>query len=177
MDIDQILLDQNYAEIERYLSRKGNPNSITDSYDNSLLHVLAFSGDPIFVQILLRYQPDINTLNTDHETPLIVSLKNEHFEPTETVKLLLNAGADPNIVDSDGNNALHIAVYYNHLNIVKLLLRYGMNLIIKNNNQQTARDIAFDDGNDEIVNLLDANKNSRRAPLGVHRKLPRRFQW
>lgn len=42
--------------------------------------------------------------------------------------LLLEHGADPNVIDSSGNSALHYAVYNGHEEMVALLLQYNANI-------------------------------------------------
>lgn len=43
----------------------------------------------------------------------------------ESLRLLLDYGANPNQVDSLGNTPLHLAVCTNHISVVTLLLRAG----------------------------------------------------
>jgi ankyrin repeat protein len=43
----------------------------------------------------------------------------------EIVKILLEAGADPNAADDDGETALHVASFYGFAGIVEALLRKG----------------------------------------------------
>ena len=50
----------------------------------------------------------------------------------EMVSLLLQAGADPNAVDLDGNTPLHWAVSNGHTDIVQLLLQYHANPVAIN---------------------------------------------
>ena len=56
-------------------------------------------------------------------TPLMAAARNEHFQ---IVKYLIEQGADPNIANSSGYNALHFAAEYNRTNteLIKLLLAH-----------------------------------------------------
>ena len=60
----------------------------------------------------------------DECTPLMIAAENEHFQ---IVKYLIEQGeADPNIANSDGENALHLAAYNNRTNteLIELLLTH-----------------------------------------------------
>lgn len=46
--------------------------------------------------------------------------------------MLLDQGADPNIMDLDGNTALHYAIYGQNVALVKKLLEYKVNLEAQN---------------------------------------------
>lgn len=46
--------------------------------------------------------------------------------------MLLDQGADPNIMDLDGNTALHYAIYGQSVALVKKLLEYKVNLEAQN---------------------------------------------
>ena len=80
-----------------------------------------------------------NTVN-DPATPL-------HFAAltgqNNNASLLLEKKADPNLKDSKGNTALHIACRANNLELVKLLDRFGAKTKIKNAQGQGAIDIAI----------------------------------
>jgi ankyrin repeat protein len=58
------------------------------------------------------------------------------------VKALLEARALVNVRNADGDTALHIAVFNNFILIARLLLDYGANIDIPNNNSITVRDIS-----------------------------------
>ena len=45
---------------------------------------------------------------------------------SEVVKLLLEAGANKDVVNDDGDTALHWAAFEGHSNVVKLILETGV---------------------------------------------------
>jgi ankyrin repeat protein len=77
---------------------------------------------------------DVNKKNMAGETLLFVACEKGHFAGVE---FLLNAGADKEITDLRGMSPLHIAIIYNHIEIVKILLKNDVNTeyINKQNNQ------------------------------------------
>jgi ankyrin repeat protein len=59
-------------------------------------------------------------------------------EPLDAVKLLLEAGANPNALGPDGQSALHMAARDGKLEIVRALVEGGASLDLKNGEGQTA---------------------------------------
>lgn len=63
-------------------------------------------------------------------------------EPIDAVKLLLEAGANPDAVTPDGDSALHIAAREGKLDMIRLLADAGATLDLANNDGKTALDLA-----------------------------------
>jgi ankyrin repeat protein len=71
----------------------------------SALHVAARDGEIDAVIALLDGHDDINRVtDSDHATPLVLALINGHFD---VAKLLLERGADPKLVSTDGVGPLY----------------------------------------------------------------------
>ena len=66
----------------------------------------------------------------------------------------MNSGADVNFQNSDGQTALHIAVYHANEDIVQLLLNSGADVNIQDKYGFTALHYAVFTRNEEIVQLL-----------------------
>lgn len=81
-------------------------------------------------------QPNINTLDGDGESPLLLAIIKQS---EDIVKLLLSLSQPVNFgaVDSDGNSELARAVISGNQNIVKALLDYGTDIITDNKNIAT----------------------------------------
>ena len=58
----------------------------------------------------------------------------------ETVRLLLDLGADPNVANNDSGTALHVAVFMGRADSAKLLLDAGADTTVKDANGQTPVD-------------------------------------
>ncbi|HEU5281158.1 MAG TPA: Dot/Icm T4SS effector AnkH/LegA3 [Gammaproteobacteria bacterium] len=76
------------------------------------------------VRLALRYTENINELDEYGFTPLIESAIVDHLH---IAKILLEAGAKPNVRDVTGGTALHWAAENNHLELCQLLLSHGAN--------------------------------------------------
>jgi uncharacterized protein len=70
----------------------------------SALHFAAREGDVETGRAMLDAGVDINIVDADHTTPLVVSLLNKHYT---FAKFLLDRWADPNIADTRGRAALY----------------------------------------------------------------------
>jgi len=85
-------------------------NAVRDFKDrdgNTLLHLASYYGYPDKVRELLKYQPDVNAKNNEGSTPL--QLCCQWTDSPETIKELLERGADPAAADGNGKNSLHLA--------------------------------------------------------------------
>jgi ankyrin repeat protein len=87
----------------------------------------------------------------DRDTALACASKNGHLE---TVKLLLDQGANVNSKDRFGNFALVLATSGRYIEIVRLLLDQGANVDSKDNEGDPVLQIASKNGYTEIVRLL-----------------------
>ena len=73
---------------------------------------------------------------------------------TETVKLLIDAGADLNAVDNNGKTALHHASSKGNTDIVRLLIAAGANTKAKDGNYHTALQSASYYNRAGVISLL-----------------------
>jgi ankyrin repeat protein len=113
-----------------------------------------------------------------HPTPYLIKVA-QHGN-VEQCELLLKAGADVNTNDIFVNTALHRAVERRLVSVVELLLRYNIDVSIRNNlstgyvheslrisNGKTAKDIALEKGFQEIADLISLHEiNSRQLVAG-----------
>jgi uncharacterized protein len=70
----------------------------------SAIHFAAREGDVETGKVMLDAGVDVNIVDADHTSPLIVSILNKHYT---FAKFLLDRGADPNIADARGRAALY----------------------------------------------------------------------
>ena len=111
------------------------------------------------VEIVLKYNVDVNITNRNNETPLYLAVDNGNYN---LVNLLLINGSNPNIQQRDGETPLHIAAFKNSLSIIDLLLKYNSNIDIKTfNSGYTAIDYAREKKCFEAVDMLICYKKTK----------------
>jgi ankyrin repeat protein len=170
------------AETVQLLLDAGADLKAASQEGDTLLHFATIRGNAPVVKLLIAKHLDVNAKNKRHEaTPL-------HYaagaNSTECVELLLNAGASPNMFDSNHANPLTVAVnlkgqlenlesaptqvadgqrqvvlnLQSRLRIIHLLLQAGAATDMDLKNSATARrtfiQYARDMGTPEIVELL-----------------------
>jgi ankyrin repeat protein len=105
------------------------------------LHKAVKTCNLTLVQKLLKTNININALNYKRETPLHKAIPAyyhiKHSLRTRTpsldmysnnlniIRALLNAGADVNAINNNGETPLHIAISVCDIKIVKILLEFG----------------------------------------------------
>lgn len=113
----------------------------------------AIKGDTARVKELTTQNADTkNDINTgDLTAALMLATFNDH---NETVKFLIEKGADVNGKMNNGKTALMLAAGQGHVDIVKLLLDKGADVNAKTNNGETALIPAVFKGDTNIIKLL-----------------------
>lgn len=101
---------------------------------------------------LLRRAVDVNEQESGWGyTPLHLAAKEGHIE---TVKALLEHGAQVNAQNLYGWTPLHVAAVRNYTDITRLLLDRGGDITVEDNYGQTPVEAAEGKGHHEMVELL-----------------------
>ena len=130
--------------------------------DWTALHLAASKNAPTALQILSGFaEVDINTRTRSGHTPLAIAVMQGCLQATE---VLLKAKANPDVVNTEGWSALHIAAQKDSCSIVCLLCEAGANTEIQTDLKSTPLCIAAMYGHSETVAELlkqNANPNTR----------------
>ena len=108
----KVLLDE--ADLHEEIDGIGN-----------VLHVASFRGKSEIVQFLLTEGFDINATGGPFRSALVASLHQSH---QDTAKILIDAGASLEVIDSLGRTALHRAATADQVTLVSNLIQAGANI-------------------------------------------------
>ncbi|MCC6127993.1 MAG: ankyrin repeat domain-containing protein, partial [Chlamydiae bacterium] len=140
--------------IQRLLSQGARLDASSNEQE-TVLHLASFYG---YAQILDDFLKDplglklIHVQDSDGKTPLHRAVWGVS-KPT-IVKMLLDHGADPNVLNKYDYTPLHWAAKHGHLESARILLERGANLSSANTNQDTPMDLALRWGQDDLVRLF-----------------------
>ena len=101
---------------------------------------------------IISYGIDVNATNKKNITALMIACRNGN---RDAIHALLNAGADPNIADDDGDVWVHYAARnYQCTEILQATIRHGVDVNATNKENITALMIACEEGNIDVINIL-----------------------
>ena len=131
-----ILLNSNKLDKLQGLLTKDNVN-VYGASEQSLLHIAVNYLNLEAVRMLLSLGANLDIRDGDGDTPLIyVASRHQHDMDKlyDITKLLLEAGADPNVKGNKGMTAIRWAVCIpsGDFRLVRLLLQHGADPWIKN---------------------------------------------
>ncbi|GFO39840.1 ankyrin homolog [Plakobranchus ocellatus] len=121
--------------------------------------VCAVSDNPTIVRYLLDNGADINEIGDNQgNTPLMAAFRlkvpYEMSRHPDMVETLLDAGADPNIANSLGDTALHMAVAEGSVGTIRQLVEAGAELEVRDSNGLTPLLLATNTGHADVIGLL-----------------------
>lgn len=168
-DFDGIPLFKCAVHIDSHILVKLMLKSSTDDVNRldakgeSALYFAAKKGRYRMVKLLLRYNADPNQIgHPDGTSPLLVSSFNCH---RFIVQALLNAQADVNQVQLNGENALHMVakgpMIGRPIDVVQILLEHGCSVDQKREDGSTPLDVARLFPDSHIHHILQRNEDFR----------------
>ena len=118
------------------------------------LHSASCSSHPSIVEFLLKSGADVDAQDNDNMTPLLCAL--QWWRGGAAAQLLLEYGANPHVRNKEGETPLHLASQMNFSDIVALLLKIGVDVDARDNNDMTPLLSALEYvlRNDTVVQLL-----------------------
>ncbi len=120
------------------------------------LHLAAAFGTPEAVQLLLESGASVGTVSKNAQTnqPLHAALA--LGRNAETIRLLLDAGADPNARQTGGFTAIFSAAAANRRDLAEILVAHGANPATLNDFGQSAASFARERNHADLANWLES---------------------
>lgn len=151
---------KNEKNIESLLKQGIDTNS-RDIFGYTPLHLAVQKEDLSTISLLLSYGADASIQCENGNTPLHFAAEKGQVD---IVKILLNHHFTIiNFVDNRSRTALHFAVLKGHAPVVKVLLLYTADVDRKTSDDKTALNLAIENNNEEIKNLIlhHVNQNTQ----------------
>lgn len=120
-----IAVEHGHTSTVQLLYRYGGDIHRRNRLGYGLLHIAAEKDDGVMVMLLLCFGSEPNTLDRNYWTPLHVAAQNNSVN---AAKVLLDNDADINATDLYGRNAMFIAAVAGQLELVKMLVGWGVDL-------------------------------------------------
>ncbi len=152
----------------RQLLADGVDASATDGKGAAPLLVAASRGKHDIVRLLLARgaAPDVRYAAYYDATPLMLALNNRDLA---MARMLLEGGAQVNLVDRNGDPALNWACFYGDLDAVNLLLSHGADATLSGHG--TALEVATRRGFQPLVERLSEHMGRRHALSAAEQQL------
>lgn len=121
----------------KYFLEKGAYYQCTAVDEASALHLATVTNQTNMIHYLLGLGIDVNVKDSKGETPLMYAAKNKEDDALDTLKALINCGADLNLAsNSDGWTALGIACIFGNFSGAKVIFEASVDLVTKSKSQQ-----------------------------------------
>ena len=150
-----LLLACSYRQQEsvKILLEAGSNPNIVDNNGDTCLHAGVRTGcRKKIIRTIIDHCFDVNATNKKTRTALVVACM---FNNEGAIKVLLDAGADPNIADVDGYTCLHDAVTGHYsIEVLQAIIDRGANVNATNKRNETALTRAFTYKNESAINVL-----------------------
>jgi ankyrin repeat protein len=163
MEIFEIIKSKNFTELKKYVETEDINYDIYDENNNYLIHyILNFNLSKI-LKILLKKNIRLDILDTDGRNILYIAIK---FNYIDCLIMLLDNDKNQigisiiNIKDNIGNTCLHYAILFKNIEVVEILLKYDINLLLRNNDDLNCLELALQENNNDIfLKILNSQSN------------------
>lgn len=154
--LEQQLMEAAYRgqlEQVKQLVLKGAEIDAADPENRTSLMWASFNGHTAVVDYLLQKGASLESKDSNGRTALMYASSGPF---AETVALLLGKGADANVQGTlEGFTSLMTAAAEGQVEVVRLLLEHGADSALKDQDGDTARSFALENGHSAVVELLD----------------------
>ena len=153
-----IALDNEHGDIAKLLLKSGANGLVKNKRGVDLSTIAALSGEKeIFLELIKQGAP-VNGSVLGKMNLLMSSAMEGHVEIGQVI--LDKSSGDVSLQDEFGNSALHYAVQGGHLKMAKMLMDYGANQSLKNEEGLTPLEVAEKEGFEKVRDLLRESQSN-----------------
>ena len=142
-DVLEAIYDEEIDTLKEYLENGANPNSVINTYGDTIFHDACKTENEDIIKLLLKYKADPNIKGINGYSALRNAVNNEDVY---LVKLLLEYGADPNTRDTVAKITPIMYLDSYNLDIADALLDYGADIDAQDELGNTALHYAVSTG-------------------------------
>ena len=144
-----------HREVAEFLVQKGVDINAEDNYDEQAsLHAI-WQNHPDILELLIAHGADVNEADRHGWSLLHYTAGKEGSGGSTTMtRMLLDKGANPNVVERSGLTPLHLAAGEGKKTRVELLINHGANVNAKDWEGKTPLSLAQEAGHTDLVELL-----------------------
>ncbi|KAF4928951.1 Ankyrin-3 [Colletotrichum viniferum] len=143
----QAAAESGKVEIVTLLIEYGVNPDLGAGEDTFPIMAAAMRGEQTILELLVNAKAEVNVFGgQDHSTVLIEAVINL---PVDALQVLLDAGADINLEDRDGDTPLILAAREGDADCVKFLLDHGADIFHTNHDNENALQSAIEYGGDD----------------------------
>jgi len=159
-------IERNFPEIIRILVQEAAINvNLANADGLTSLHLIASAPPSAYTadvaRFLLTHGGDPSIPDANGTTPLHLAAATGN---QKLLELFSEAyGVSLNVRDEEGESPLFYAVRGRHVNVIRYLFRYGAEHSLKNQDGETALEVADSIGDSEMVQLLESLIHPRLA--------------
>ena len=144
--------NRNNNGINVLLNGGADPNLADRNGDTCLHYALQDDYCTEVLQAVISNGGDVNAAGKDNRTGLMIACMKAN---NNVINVLLNAGADPNIADGDGDTCLHYAAQNDCCTeVLQAIISHGIDVNATNKKHVTALIIACHKANADAINIL-----------------------
>ena len=135
------------------LHNAGADPNIADTNGDTCLHkAVTQSLSKAILQGIIDLGAELNVKNNEHQTALALACEGKK---EDAIHVLLNAGANPNIENKNGNTCLHEAVTQSFsAAILQAIIDHGAEVNVTNQENQTGMLLVCKEGNTDLMNIF-----------------------
>ena len=154
----------NETIVDLLLQRGANPNLGGGELTCPII-AASKKGEKEILELLIKAKVDVDVCGGPYNaSPLTYAAMSL---PQSSILSLLDAGADINLADEDGDTALTIASLFGDAEIVQCLLDRGADVLHRNHDGKNALQVALESDKSECVNILVAHISEIMEALRV----------